>query len=235
MSCRIIETANEAVRNVPPGAGLGEPERMALMVAYVSERRAEVSSLAALARYGEAGPFGKLAKAERRHAAAVAMLLKAYGLKAPESMCISQEIADAELPDDPDAACGQRAGEEAKLVRIFEERLMPAVAGNPGLTAVFAELRDAARNRHLPALLRGAADTATGHRCGGGGQGRGHGHGHEAGRCCGGHAHGEGHEHACGQRHGEAHADAVPPQLHSHQNGRCCGGKGRGHGHCKGH
>ncbi len=262
MSCRIIEMANEAARNVPPGAGLSEIEHMALTVAYVNEQRAAVSSSAAVTRFGEVAPFDKLAQAGKRHAAALAKLMEVYGVDVPEGMWVSEEMAVAALPDDLEAACGQQAEAEAILARSLDERLIPAVAENPGLTALFTELRDAARDRHLPALLRSAGDTVRVHRAGyGHGHGVGHGHGpccgghhghhgqaghmqgHGAGaghgQCCGGHGHGHGEGHGAGhgQGQGQGHGSG-------HGHGQCCGGHGHhahgeghgaGHGHGHGH
>lgn len=208
MTCQLIESSNAAAKAVAPGARLSQAAEAALRDAHGAETHVGASYAAIVARYGPVAPFDKLLKAERRHAAALATMMKAYGLAVPKNAWGSEAKPLEPLPDTVAAACAACAEARAADVRQYDDVLIPAVTGVPGLAELFGTLRDRARDRQLPAFQRGID----------GGLAVPHLHGHP-------------HHHSDGYSHDQAH-----DQAHEHEHAH--GGRDHhrcGQTHAKGH
>lgn len=157
MACHIIETSNAAAKAAAAEPPLSAEARDALHAALDDEYHAEATYAAILDKHGDVRPFANIIKAERRHAAAIATLMKAYGIVVPKNAYRTGDKSLGPLPDTLAEACA--AGVEAEIanVRLYDHTLIPAVADRPGIAEVFAELRDSSRDRHLPAFRRCAA------------------------------------------------------------------------------
>ncbi|MGV6850091.1 MAG: ferritin-like domain-containing protein [Marinibacterium sp.] len=157
MACPIIETSNAAAKAVAPETTLDPAARDALFAALDDEHHAEALYAAVLERHGDVRPFANIIKAERRHAAAIATLMKAYGIPVPKNAYKSGDKPLAPLPETLEALCAEGVEAEVANVRLYDERLIPAVSDHPEIVTVFSALRDASRDRHLPAFQRCAA------------------------------------------------------------------------------
>ena len=133
-----------------------------------------------IAEQGEIRPFTNIVHAEVRHADHLLLLFERYGIDVPEDAWAAKSI---EVPASRAEACTRAIETEIANIALYDtflEFVEPA-----DVRDVFTRLRDASRDRHLPAFERCAAG-------GGGGRGPGPGHGgarSEAG--CGGHGHQE--------------------------------------------
>lgn len=208
MTCELIESSNAAAKAVAPGTDLPKAARAALFAALDDEHHAEASYEAIIAAHGEVPPFANIVKAERRHAAAIATMMKAYGIAVPKNAWKTGEKALEALPADIPTACAAGVEAEEANVRLYDQALIPAVADFPGLVDLFQRLRDSSRDRHLPAFRRGAA-RGSGvpdlHARQNHGQGRGRG-GCGGGGCQDhGHAQGHGLGHGLGLGHEKGH------------------------------
>jgi len=154
MPCQIIKTANVAAAAATNGPAIPTDVIEALFVALDDEHHAEATYAAIIARHGDVRPFSNIIKAERRHAAAIAKVLKAYNVAVPGNGYLSGHLALEDTPDQLGEACAQGVAAEIENVRLYDERLIPTVAAFPDIAALFTELRDSSRDRHLPAFRR---------------------------------------------------------------------------------
>ena len=208
--CAVMTAAAPATSAVPErlaaaqaSYGLGA----ALAAALDAEQKAEAFCLRAAEVYGGRGPFARIAKAQHRHATALAVVMRRYGFPVPENAYLSGEKPLPAMPASPREACALAAQEESRVIALYDREWQPVAAGFDDIASVFDELRRASAERHLPAFA-GRAERGEGHHHRSGGQCQGHGaghhhdheHGHGEGHC---HA-GEGHEHGqgCGCGHG---------------------------------
>lgn len=148
---------------------LEPPVLDALAVALADERNALASYEAVLERFGPIRPFVNIAEAERRHIGALLRVYEAYGASPPEEPGRAEPAFRSETPE---ALC--RLGVEAEIenARLYDEELLPAVAGHPDIVRVMTRLRDASFDRHRLAFQRCAERGGAGS---GGGRGRGRG------------------------------------------------------------
>lgn len=154
MACHIIKTATLAAQAVSPGAQLPEPVKAALLAALDDEHHAEATYAGILERHGDVRPFSNIIRAERRHAAAIATVLKAYGIAVPRNGYLSGDLPLDPVAETLGAACATGVDAEIANVRLYDAQLIPAVAGLDGIVALFTKLRDSSRDRHLPAFRR---------------------------------------------------------------------------------
>lgn len=153
-----IGTAAEA-------ATLADGARAAIEAALDDEHRAGAFYAAVMTKFGDVRPFRNIIRAEQTHASELNALLENYGLerKTTNPHLGSAEIA-ALVPETLAAACKIGVNAEVANRDLYDKRLMPAVQDYADVQVVFAALRDASENKHLPAF----------ERCGGGqGQGMG--------------------------------------------------------------
>jgi hypothetical protein len=154
MPCQIIKTAQVAAQAATPGARLPEAVKDALLTALDDEYHAEATYAGVMARHGDVRPFSHIIKAERRHAAAIKTVLKAYGVEVPGNGYLSGDLRLEPVADTLGEACATGVTAEVENVRLYDEELIPTVAGFDAIAALFAQLRDSSRDRHLPAFRR---------------------------------------------------------------------------------
>ena len=123
----------------------------ALGLALADERDAKATYADILARFGPVRPFVNIVEAEGRHEAALLAIYARYGVPVPPDTAQAPPLAD-----DMDIAglCAIAVAAEIANVRLYDENLLPAVAGHADIHAVMQRLRDASRDRHLPAFQR---------------------------------------------------------------------------------
>jgi len=167
---------------------LTSDEHAALVTAIQDEYRAEAIYADVLNTFGEVLPFAHIIQAERRHAQALAALFERYGYPVPEPSLAERTQPFRSVAE----ACTAAAQAERDNVAIYDDIM--AKVNNPELLQVFAALRSASLDRHLPAFERctnggygrnvqGQSGKRGGHRWGQGqGQQRGRGQGRGRGR-----------------------------------------------------
>jgi len=113
-----------------------------------------------IADFGEVRPFINIRDAEARHIEALLALFARYGLSAPANPWTGRVPRYASVRE----AC--EAGVAAEIANgALYERLLAATQ-RPDILAVFRNLQEASRQRHLPAFRRCAERSAGGGGCG---------------------------------------------------------------------
>ncbi|MEZ5921326.1 MAG: DUF2202 domain-containing protein [Parvularculaceae bacterium] len=141
--------------------------KQALDEALADERKAHASYKAIIDRFGEVRPFSNIVHAEQRHIDALLPLYARYGLTPPAD----ETVVPAEVyTEDLLGLCKIGVAAEIENVRLYDKKLLPAVAAYPDIAEVMRRLRDASNDKHLPAFQR-CVDR--GGVMGGGGHGRG--------------------------------------------------------------
>lgn len=147
---------------------MDEATKGALDEALDDEYKARATYRAVLARFGEVRPFSNIVESEEQHIQALLAVYDRHDIDPPADRWAGR----VEAPASVEAAC--RLGVEAErendgmYVRLLE------VVGDPDIREVMARLREASRERHLPAFERCLQR--------GGGRGRGMGGGRGPGR-----------------------------------------------------
>lgn len=143
---------------LPPSSGpLDAAARAALFAALVDERRAQATYLAILRRFGPIAPFDHIVMAEARHASAVERVLHAHGESAPVDGFLADPLPP---PATLTEAFAQAIAAEIENIQLYDAVLLPAVTGHADIEQLFHFLRDASRDRHLPAFRHHAARLA---------------------------------------------------------------------------
>lgn len=101
-----------------------------------------------IARFGEVRPFSRVIEAERRHQQFLLELFDRYGLTPPEW----KPHDDISVPATLREACEKAVQAEIENAALYDRLL--AEVSRPDITATFRHLRDASRDRHLPAFER---------------------------------------------------------------------------------
>jgi hypothetical protein len=153
-------------------AGLSDEAKAAVLRALEDEYHAEAVYAATLDTFGEVRPFSNIIEAERKHQAALLDLLETYGVAAPANGYLTGEKPLGALPATLQEVCEIGVAAEIENARLYDEDLLPAVAGHPDIIQVFNNLRDASIDNHLPAFERCAAGKGMGQ-----GKGKGNGNG----------------------------------------------------------
>jgi hypothetical protein len=115
------------------------------------ERNAAASYAAVIARFGDVRPFCNIIVAEHRHIEMLLALYRHYQLPVPD-------MPPAEPPQDTDLSlvtlCQAGVDGEIENVRLYDEELLPLVAGHLDIHGMMQRLRNASAERHLPAFQR---------------------------------------------------------------------------------
>jgi hypothetical protein len=128
--------------------GLNDREIAALREALDDEYHAFSTYDQVVADFGEVRPFINVRGAEARHIDALLGLFDRYGLPAPANPWATRVKRYQRLRD----ACEDAVEAEIANGALYD-RLMASTT-RPDLLAVFANLRDASQDRHLPAFQR---------------------------------------------------------------------------------
>jgi hypothetical protein len=126
---------------------LREPSRAALLEALDDERSAEALYQAIIARHGPIRPFVNIIESERRHQARLLELFQRYQLPVPPA-----QPRNVELAPTLEQECRRAVAAERDNIAMYD-RLLDAVR-EPDIRRVFANLRAASRDNHLPAFER---------------------------------------------------------------------------------
>ncbi len=151
--CALIATAASlsTMDAATAQAPLPQPVIEALDLALADERHALATYQAVIARFGEVRPFVNIARAEQRHIDALLPLYGRFEARVPED----QTVIDPETHSlDLKSLCQIGVDAEIENVRLYDEKLLPAVTDYPEITSVMRALRDASANNHLPAFRR---------------------------------------------------------------------------------
>lgn len=144
-------------------ASISEPAHQALLRALDDEYHAQAVYDAVIAKFGAVRPFSNIRNAEQMHQSLVAQQLQANGYAVPPNPYTSGQKPVGALPGTLAEACAVGVQAEIANAALYDNELLPAVAGYPQLTATLTKLRDDSATKHLPAFQR----------CGGGGGGQG--------------------------------------------------------------
>ena len=129
------------------------PIHQALCAALDDEYKARATYAAVIDRFGPVRPFVTIIQSEQRHINALQMLLRRRGWPIPGDPYGGRIEAPASLEE----AC--RLGVLAELDNAaLYDRLNVLAAEDEEVLAVFANLQDASRQRHLPAFRRNLLD-----------------------------------------------------------------------------
>lgn len=137
-----------------PTEALSPAAHTAVLEALDDEYKARAFYLAILERFPGALPFAHIVEAEGRHAAALGTVLGRRGLPVPADPHAGSEAIRRMVPPTLACACEIAAQAEIDNIDLYDQKLMPQVAGYPDVEQVFARLSEASRDRHLPAFLR---------------------------------------------------------------------------------
>lgn len=148
------------------------PLHRALLDALDDEYKARATYRAVIEAFGPRLPFTRIIESEQRHVNALLGLLTARGLPAMADPYAAGIAAPATFEE----SC--RLGVQAEIdnVRLYD-RLNAAAEGDAEVLWVFAALRRASQECHLPAFLRALEGGGAGAGRHGGGHGGHAGHG----------------------------------------------------------
>ncbi len=131
--------------------GLPEEIVSVLDTALADERLALATYWAITERFGPVRPFINIAKAEQRHIGALLNIYADHDIGLPEDeTSLDPALENADLLD----LCKLGVEGEIENVRLYDERLLPAVSAYPRIQSVLKNLRDASELRHKPAFER---------------------------------------------------------------------------------
>lgn len=151
--CR-AEAPASAQMGEGPVAPLPEGVVAAMDAALADERNAVLNYRTVLDRFGPVHPFVNIVEAEQRHINALLKLYNSYNLPVPTDEAMVEPIFETA---DLQTLCELGVQGEIDNVRLYDEELLPAVAGHANIVAVMTRLRDASALRHKPAFERCAA------------------------------------------------------------------------------
>jgi hypothetical protein len=126
----------------------------ALRAALLDERSAEAFYARVLSTHGRVRPFANIARAERRHIAAVIALMERHGVDVPAA----HDGTSPPVPDTLQECCHTAARLERENIAFYDRVLGDVTAAD--IRLVFENLRAASEERHLPAFERWAARSA---------------------------------------------------------------------------
>jgi rubrerythrin len=120
----------------------------ALSEALEDEYKARATYRAVIARFGPVQPFVNIAEAEDRHVEALLRQFERLGAPPPQDSWAGRVHAPASVAE----ACAAAIKAEIENEALYR-RLLGHVT-DPAVRAVMQQLRDASRDRHLPAFRR---------------------------------------------------------------------------------
>ncbi len=133
-----------------PVGVLPDPVKSALDEAINDEYKALSTYQAVIAAFGSARPFAMIKGAEEQHISALKAIYDKYGLETPTNTWVGTMSAPATLKE----ACQTGVDAEIANAALYRNTLLPAVSGYEDITAVFTNLMNASKDKHLPAFER---------------------------------------------------------------------------------
>ena len=135
-------------------APLNDDAVSALNAALDDEYHAEAIYNAVISKFGALRPFVNIIRAEQQHQAMLVDLFKTYDLAVPANSYLNGEKPLGEIPASVAESCAVGVTAEIANRDLYNEQLLPKVAGYGDITTVFEALRDASEFNHLPAFER---------------------------------------------------------------------------------
>jgi rubrerythrin len=124
----------------------------ALHEALADERKAQDIYAAVMERHGEVRPFSNIIEAERRHERELVLLFDSYDMKPSPR----EAPAEIEVPDTLAASCKMAIEAENRNIAMYDGFL--EFVKQADIRDTFTRLRNASRDRHLPAFKRCASN-----------------------------------------------------------------------------
>lgn len=121
----------------------------ALKEAILDEYKAEALYAKIIAKFGETKPFSNIIGAEQKHSSSLEKMYDNYQLAIPEN---PWKTDNSSLPDYESIKAACEAGVQAEIanVAIYDRWLGMSLPDD--IKTVFASLRDASKDKHLPAF-----------------------------------------------------------------------------------
>lgn len=141
--------ASAAAATQGPTGALESRTENALLRALDDERHAQALYQAVMDRHGSVRPFSNIVKAEERHASQLLGLFERYEIEIPRNPWPEREL---EVPATLREACVQAVEAEKANLGMYDEFL--EFVAEPDIREVFTRLREASKERHLPAFER---------------------------------------------------------------------------------
>lgn len=131
-----------------PTEEISDSEIEALGIALNDEYKARALYKKVLEKFGDVKPFSNIINAETTHANELIALYEKYDLIVPE------DDWQDKVPEFDSVALACEAGVQAEIENadLYDELF--AKVDNQDIIAVFTSLRDASRDKHLPAFQR---------------------------------------------------------------------------------
>jgi rubrerythrin len=138
--------------------------REALDEALDDEYKARATYAAVIERFGDVRPFSNIIESEGRHIDALLGVYRRHDLEPPADRWTGRIEAPASVEEACRRGVAAERDNDAMYARLLDQ------VDDPDIRAVMTRLRDASRERHLPAFER---CLERGGGCGGGGRGHG--------------------------------------------------------------
>ena len=135
-------------------AEISAPARAAVLRALDDEYHAEATYAAIIAKFGPVKPFSNIVGAEEQHSSKLIGILKENDLPVPANPYTTGEKALEPVPATVAEACEAGVAAEIANMKLYDDELLPEVAGYPQVSRVMTSLRDASQTKHLPAFTR---------------------------------------------------------------------------------
>ena len=113
------------------------------------EYRSHATYAGVLVNFPDQKPFSNIVEAEAQHISAVSQLFDIRGLSVPGSLNATGDIAGFSTVT---AACAASAVSETATYEMYDEFLKLLGTAPADVVNVFTRLRDASRDKHLPAF-----------------------------------------------------------------------------------
>lgn len=140
-----------AVNNLTYPAGqLPADVSAAVKAALDDEYKAYSLYDAVVAEFGAVRPFSMIIRAEETHIASLKAILDKYGEQIPANPYLGK--LSIKTTDKENCQLGVDA--EIANIALYRDQLLPKVTAYPDITAVFTNLMDASKDKHLPAFER---------------------------------------------------------------------------------
>jgi len=132
---------------VAPASSLSPQTEEALQRALDDERAAAALYEAVIASRGEIRPFTNIVQAGTRHSDHLLPLFERYGVAVPEDAWAGKSF---DVPATRAEACTRAIEAEIANIALYDEFL--EFVEQSDVREIFTRLRDASRDRHLPAF-----------------------------------------------------------------------------------
>lgn len=134
-------------------ASVNDSAKNALLMALDDEYKAYATYAVVIEKFGQVRPFLNIIQAEENHIDSLKTLMFRYDIVAPSNPYLMAENRPT-APETLTQACQIGVQAEISNAALYENKLLPMVAGYDDIGYVFKNLRDASQLRHLRAFER---------------------------------------------------------------------------------